>query len=90
MFWRLLVKVEKGEKLSNLRITNILIEVTLFATGLINNIEITLLTNNDYEDFLNNIYYLETYPIKMIINLTLAKKSLRILKIIAIYINEIY
>ena len=51
-------KISEEEKLSNSKIVNILIEEALYARGLIEGIEKSLLTS-DYKDFVCNINYLE-------------------------------
>ena len=50
-------KISEEEKLSNSKVVNILIEEALYARGLIEKIEKSLLTK-DYKDFIYNINYL--------------------------------
>ena len=50
--------ISKEEKLSNSKVVNILIEEALYARGLIEKIEKSLLTK-DYKDFIYNINYFE-------------------------------
>ena len=51
-------KISKEEKLSNSKVVNILLEEALYARGLIEKIEKNLLTG-EYEEFVNNVNYLE-------------------------------
>ena len=51
-------KISEEEKLSNSKVANILIEEALYARGLIEKIEIDLLTK-DYKDFVYNVNNLE-------------------------------
>ena len=55
---RIINKISEEEKLSNSKVVNILIEEALYARGLIKEIEKNIITSN-YEDFVNNINYLE-------------------------------
>ena len=55
---KVISQISKEEKLSNSKVVNILIEESLYARGLIKNIEKILFTN-DYKDFLNKIHNLE-------------------------------
>ena len=55
---KVISQISKEEKLSNSKVVNILLEESLYARGLIKNIENKLFTN-DYNDFLNNINHLE-------------------------------
>ena len=55
---RVISQISKEEKLSNSKVVNILIEESLYARGLIKNIEKKLF-NSDYNDFISDIDYLE-------------------------------
>ena len=55
---RVISQISKEEKLSNSKVVNILIEESLYARGLIKNIEKKLFTS-DYNDFISDIDYLE-------------------------------
>ena len=66
---KVISQISKEEKLSNSKVVNILIEESLYARGLIKNIEKILFTN-DYKDFLNkidnleNIFYEDYYKLE--------------------------
>ena len=51
-------QISDEEKLSNSKVVNTLIEESLYARGLIKQIEMNLL-KNDYKDFFNNINNME-------------------------------
>ena len=51
-------QISEEEKFSNSKVVNILIEEALYARGLINQIEINILTD-EYKDFLNNTDYMD-------------------------------
>jgi len=55
---RVIDEISEEEKLSNSKVVNILIEEALYARGLIEKIEKSLLTS-DYNDFIYNINYFE-------------------------------
>ena len=73
---KVIIKISDEEKLSNSKVVNILIEEALCARGLIEKIDKKSLTLN-YEDFINNVNYLENIFYKDDFNINNDKEVFR-------------